>query len=119
MQPIKFASREGILAYAGTPVLLSGPVILNCSAAAVIRNTKFVGAVGDLEIAVGCVVITDEAQAVGPDGPGVVSAAVTVAGHGGEGSGSAGFVGAVGHLEIAVGLIVIADEAQAVGPDGH
>ena len=36
--------------------------------AAMVRNAEGVGAVGHLEVAVGCVVVTDEAQAVGPNG---------------------------------------------------
>ena len=36
--------------------------------AAMVRNAEAVGAVGHLEVAVGRVVVTDEAQAVGPNG---------------------------------------------------
>ena len=39
-----------------------------CSTAAMVGNAKLVGAVGHLEVAVGNVIVTDEAQPFGPEG---------------------------------------------------
>jgi len=83
------------------------------------RNTAEIGAVSHLEAAVGCVIVADESQSVGPDGHGGVLTDITCVIQGGEGGVGAGSAGAVGYLESAVGHVVVADEAQTVGPHGH
>ena len=78
-----------------------------------------VRAVGHLEVAVGGVVVADEAEAVGADRDRGVPADVARAVERGEGGARAGGVRAVGHLEVAVGDVVVADEAEAVRADRH
>ena len=77
----------------------------------VARNAEEVGAVSHLEVAIGCIVIADEAQAVGSDGHRGVLTDLVCAVEGGEGGGSAGPVRAMGHLEGAVGHVAVTDEA--------
>ena len=77
------------------------------------RGAGHVDAVGHLEVAVGGVVVADEAEAVGPDGHcgELTNIALALEGcAGGVGTDRVGRVEAVGHLEIAVGGVVVADQ---------
>src|SRR5688572_5161052 len=73
---------------------------------------------GHLEIAVGFVIVTDEAQAVGSHNHRrrctyIIGCSVQWS----TGGGGAGQVGTVCHLEVTIGSVVITDETQTVGPD--
>jgi len=72
-----------------------------------------------LEIAVGCVLVADEAEAVRSDGHGGVLTDLASTVQGTEGGGAAGLVRTVGYLEGMLGRVVVADEAEAVGSHGH
>ena len=72
------------------------------------------------EVAVGHVVVADEASTVGSHHHRrwrtyVIGCSIKVS----EGRGGAGPVGTVSYLEISVGDVVVANEGQAVCPDGH
>src|SRR5678816_3987566 len=74
---------------------------------------------GNLEVAVGLVVVADEAMAIGSDGRRRELAHIACLVYGAEDGRCADGIGAVGYLQVTVGGIVIANEGQAVGPDSH
>src|SRR6185437_14732370 len=82
------------------------------------RRTGDINAVGDFQISVRRVVVTNETSVVAPkhdrgvppDIPGTVQRA--------DRRGGAHLVRAVGNFQVLVGRIIVTNEAELVGPDG-
>src|SRR5437763_402951 len=70
-----------------------------------------------LQVAVGAVVVADQAQPVGANRDGGAAADITGAVERGGAGAGARQVGAVGHLQVVVGAVGVADQAQPVGAD--